>query len=437
MMRIIIGITSRWVLDMRVVIPLIGLERSSNLLQAFRNSFPAHWPDATQPDVRPLTVEEALEHVDTLPRQPVVIYLDPRRNPIGLSKLLDALHRNLIPILIVSPDPDRARWRITDDEIIICSDDERIDLLIMRLHALSHRQITVDRLGDDLETNRRFQGGLQGEMARMEEELRLAAMIQREFLPKTLPRMGDIEFGVFFRPACYVSGDVYNIERLDEHTIGFFVADAVGHGVPAALMTMVINHSLIMKEISKDSYRIVPPAEVLSRLNDAILVQNTQNGRFATAVYGTLNTETNLVTIAVAGHPAPMRVDTSGERNMVSVSGSLLGVFAEEQYDEETFYLGAGERLVIYSDGFETAFPADNTQSCEHSRRAPTDRYLDRIRRLCQPDINVDEAALSLGQQIDSQAGSLHQIDDLTAVFIACTAKANEAAQPTSENQAA
>src|SRR5580698_3113148 len=71
-------------------------------------------------------------------------------------------------------------------------------------------------------------------MHRLDEELRLAARLQQDFLPKTLPRLGPVRFQTLYRPAGYVSGDLYDVFRLDEKHVGFYVADAVGHGVPAA-----------------------------------------------------------------------------------------------------------------------------------------------------------------------------------------------------------
>src|SRR6202453_5516879 len=86
-------------------------------------------------------------------------------------------------------------------------------------------------------------------MPRLDEELRLAAKLQQDFLPKTLPQIGPVHFHTLFLPAGYVSGDFYDVMRLDEKHIGFYIADAVGHGVPAALLTMFIKHALATKQI--------------------------------------------------------------------------------------------------------------------------------------------------------------------------------------------
>src|SRR5579872_4687769 len=135
-------------------------------------------------------------------------------------------------------------------------------------------------------------------MHRLDEELRLAARLQQDFLPKTLPQVGPIRFHTLFRPAGYVSGDMYDVMRLDEHRVGFYIADAVGHGMPAALLTMFIKHALVTKEIVANRYRLLAPREALSRLNQALIEQNLSQAAFATALYGTIDVHTLEVTLA-------------------------------------------------------------------------------------------------------------------------------------------
>ncbi len=344
--------------------------------------------------------------------------------PHLLFPLLDALAARSIPMLILADDEAAVRERFYEDEIIVCPADEPLDRITLRLHALVSRQETVRQLKRDLQTARRCQGGLHGEINRIEEELQLAAMIQREFLPKTMPEVADARFGVLFKPAGYVSGDIYHIARLDENHLGFFLADAVGHGVPAALMTMVIAHGLTMKEILADSYRIIPPGEVLAKLNAAIISEHAENGRFATGVYGIIDIRSYQVTLASAGHPPPLKIDHNGQSEFIEGTGGLLGVFPDEQYGETSFTLQPGEKLFMYSDGFETAFPEEADSNAlpalqNHQRRLPTLRYLDEISNACRTTDDANEIINTLQEAVDAQAGSLHQIDDLTGICLA------------------
>src|ERR1700722_13506486 len=107
--------------------------------------------------------------------------------------------------------------------------------------------------------------------SRLNEELRLAARLQQDFLPKTLPQLGPVHFHTLFLPAGYVSGDFYDSMRLDEKHIGFYIADAVGHGVPAALLTMFIKHALATKQISAGGYRLLSAGATMGRVNETLI----------------------------------------------------------------------------------------------------------------------------------------------------------------------
>lgn len=334
----------------------------------------------------------------------------------SVYQLVDRLSEASVPGVIMVPEGDDRFARMGDQGVIVLPRSTPPVVVAATLAALAERQPIVDLLNAELRTARRFQGGLRGEMDRIHDELQLAASVQREFLPRTLPQAPGIDFRVLFRPAGYVSGDIYDVQRLDETTIGFFVADAVGHGVPAALMTMVLARSLTTKIVVDDTQHVLSPAEVLERLNREMVRRHADVPRFATAVYGTVDINTRLVTLAGAGHPPPLRLRPD-EIGKVETSGGLLGVFADDQYDEATFTLDDDEMLLIYSDGFETAFPAADEKS---DRKRPTHHYLDHFRAASEVwrEQGLAGAVRRLTDALDSQRGSLHQIDDLTALLI-------------------
>lgn len=335
-----------------------------------------------------------------------------------IYRLVDRLSDASVPGVIMVPDGDTRLTRLGEQGVIVLERSTPAVVVASTLAALAERQPMVDLLNAELRTAQRFQGGLRGEMDRIHDELQLAASVQREFLPHTLPQAPGIDFRVLFRPAGYVSGDIYDVQRLDERTVGFFVADAVGHGVPAALMTMVLAKSLTTHIISDvdETHEVLPPAEVLERLNREMVRRHADVPRFATAVYGVIDVHTRRVTIAGAGHPPPLRL-RAGEVFKVETGGGLLGVFADDKYDQVEFTLQDDEMLLIYSDGFETAFPCAEDS---HDRKRPTHHYLDHFRHAA--DVwrtqGLAGAMRLLTEALDSQRGSLHQIDDLTALLI-------------------
>ncbi len=201
-----------------------------------------------------------------------------------------------------------------------------------------HRAVTAARSADNLD-----------------EEMKLASKLQQDFLPRRLPTVGDIRFAVLYRPASWVSGDIYDVTRLDETHVGFYVADAVGHGMPAALLTMFIKEAMQTKRISGHSYELIPPAEALAALNADLCRQRLSMCEFCTALYGILDCTTGEFTMSRAGHPAPIHITPQGQRHALNLAGPLLGVLDDAQYESETFHLAPGERLVLYSDGLEDA----------------------------------------------------------------------------------
>jgi sigma-B regulation protein RsbU (phosphoserine phosphatase) len=244
-------------------------------------------------------------------------------------------------------------------------------------------------------------------MHRLDEEMRLAARLQQDFLPKSLPQVGRIHFHTLFRPAGYVSGDLYDVMRLDEQHVGFYMADAVGHGMPAALLTMFIKNALVTKEIGPGGYRLLTPAEAMARLNETLICQNLSYATFATAIYGTINTETCEVTLARGGHPPPVILRANGMTESMQSEGSLLGIFSGEAFTMATSKLEIGDRLMIFSDGIEVAFTDDNGVDTERWRAE-----IEKRRKL-----SSEELIQSLRDHLDNESGSLTPKDDLTIIL--------------------
>ncbi len=376
------------------------------------------WPHGAAPRMRVISPQEALADPGVLSDSVVVIACDAQTSPAPVYKLVDRLEEGLAPALLLMDGANPRFEALAGPGVITAEVSTHPAALAGMAHALAQRQAAVDSLASELRVARRYHGGLRDEIGRMHEELQLAASVQRELLPAELPEAPGLEFGVLFRPCGYVSGDIYNVVRLDEHRVGFFVADAVGHGVPAALMTVVLSRGLPMVDATEHGTRIVPPAEAMSRLNEALLRGPNPGRRFATAVYGVIDSAKRSVTLAGAGHPPPLRIRPDGKAEAIETGGSLLGVFPDGEFDEATFPLEPDDVLLTFSDGFETAFPAEGAESGK--TRAST-RYVDHFHELVEArrSAGIRAAMERLAQRLDEASGSLHQIDDLTALVVA------------------
>ena len=186
------------------------------------------------------------------------------------------------------------------------------------------------------------------------EQLRLAGLVQQDFLPSVLPNTDEVRWAAAFLPAEWVSGDIYNIVRIDEQHIGFYVADVVGHGMPAALLTIFLKQSLVMRETIDSNYRVFSPAEVMRNLNLRMAAQKLSGYQFATCCYCMLNTKTLQLTYARAGHPYPILIRTGQQPEQLEIRGSLLGVFDHAEFIQQTIQLQSGDKLILYSDGADS-----------------------------------------------------------------------------------
>lgn len=189
--------------------------------------------------------------------------------------------------------------------------------------------------------------------ANMTEQLRMAGLVQRDFLPGQLPDSDRLRWAAAFLPAEWVSGDFYDIVRIDEQHIGFYIADVVGHGVPAALLTIFLKQALVMRQTTANSYRIFSPAEVMKNLNLKLTAQELSGHQFITCCYCLLNTTTLELTYARAGHPYPILIRPGQPPLQLQSQGSLLGVFENAGFDQQTVQLEDGDKLLLYSDGAE------------------------------------------------------------------------------------
>jgi serine phosphatase RsbU (regulator of sigma subunit) len=229
---------------------------------------------------------------------------------------------------------------------------------------------------------------LQQAYQQMDNDLELARRIHRGFLPRKLPEVGQTRFAVCYRPRSRVGGDFYDVFRLDEEHVAFYVADAMGRGIPASsLLTLFLRKTIQAKEIVGRSYRLVPPAEILTQLNRELVGLGLPEPPFVTMIYGVLNCRDGQLTFARAAHPHPLRVPAAGPAEFLRTPGTLLGVF-ESEYTEQTLQLHPGDKLLLYTDG-ATPTRNDDTEpdtarlvtTAEHQRHQPVQTFVDYLAR--------------------------------------------------------
>ncbi|MEZ0265746.1 MAG: PP2C family protein-serine/threonine phosphatase [Phycisphaerae bacterium] len=283
------------------------------------------------------------------------------------------------------------------------------NLIVSVGEQMAALQSEIDALSFEVNHLRRRDETLRFYMQRIDEELRLAARIQQDFLPKSLPQVGPVHFHSLFRPAGYVSGDLYDVMRLDEHHVGFFICDAVGHGMPAALLTMFVKKALVTKEIFAGGYRLLDPGETLARLNQSIIDQELSQATYATALYGIIDTRTLEMRFARGGHPSPAVLRAgSNQIEFVEAQGPLLGIFPDEPFTVASTVLAPGDRVLIYSDGIEVGFCGDDV--------GDTHKWREHVE--ARAHLPAEEFLREIADGLDAQSGSLQPKDDVTMLVI-------------------
>ena len=232
--------------------------------------------------------------------------------------------------------------RLSDQDY--STDDRR---LLEKLAAQASPAVRVAQLVREQEAEVRAR-------ERISQELRVAQLIQQQFLPKTLPNLPGWQIAAFYRAAAEVGGDFYDFIELPEGKIGLVVGDVTGHGVPAALV-MATTRSVLRSEAP----RLVAPSAVLQRVNDFLHADIPQN-MFVTCLYAVLEPTTGALTYANAGHDLPF-VRRGGGSEVVELraTGMPLGAMPGMSYIEKQDTLAPGDVIVLHSDGLAEAHDVD------------------------------------------------------------------------------
>jgi serine phosphatase RsbU (regulator of sigma subunit)/anti-sigma regulatory factor (Ser/Thr protein kinase) len=183
---------------------------------------------------------------------------------------------------------------------------------------------------------------------RLEQEMRVATLIQQQFLPHELPKLPDWQVAAYYGPARAVGGDFYDFIELPDGRIGIVVGDVTDKGVPAALI-MARTQSVLRGEAPRSD----SPGEVLRRANE-ILLPEMPARMFVTCLYLILEPASGRVVYANAGHLPPY-VRTADGVLELRATGMPLGLLPDMLYDEKEGVIDTRQSVLLYSDGLVEA----------------------------------------------------------------------------------
>jgi serine phosphatase RsbU (regulator of sigma subunit) len=187
------------------------------------------------------------------------------------------------------------------------------------------------------------------ERERMEQELRVARLIQHTLLPKSLPALEDYHIVAHYQPAREVGGDFYDFFMLGDGRLGIVMGDASGKGIPAALV-MATTRSVLRTIAQRVG---AAPGQVLAQANE-LLYPDIPPNMFVTCFYAILEPESGRLLYANAGHNLPY-LRRRGGADELRARGMPLGLMPGMSYEEKEIILEAGEAALLYSDGLVEA----------------------------------------------------------------------------------
>ncbi len=199
---------------------------------------------------------------------------------------------------------------------------------------------TYDRMRLQIEASYR----VLREKEAIEREIAIAREVQRELLPRAVPRVRGLALAGACLPAVGVGGDLYDFLPFSDDRIGLVIADVSGKGIPAALLMAGLQASLRSLALPD-----MPPSEVALRMNE-MLLRSTSAARYATMFFALHDGRSRILTYSNAGHWPPLHLSANGVARL-SAGGMPIGLLPEARYGEGRRELGVGDLLVLYTDG--------------------------------------------------------------------------------------
>ena len=310
-------------------------------------------PSATA-DVAPIapSVVAAGPELDLASNDPLIGYLLSAASAVDITRLellspaLDSLQAAgvvlVVPLIssgslvgLLSLGPRRSERGYSTDDIRLLNSLAGYAAPAMRVGQLVRQQEAEAR-----------------QRERIDQELKIAQLIQQQFLPKELPDLPSWHVAAFYRPARTVGGDFYDFIPLPDGRVMFVVGDVTDKGVPAALV-MASTHALLRDAAP----RLISPGKVLGHVNDMLCVDIPAH-MFVTCLALVLDPVSGEVEFANAGHDVPY-VRTQAGVQELRARGMPLGLMPGMPYEEMRFQFEPGDCALLHSDGLAEAHAPD------------------------------------------------------------------------------
>jgi len=239
-------------------------------------------------------------------------------------------------------------------------------------------------------------------------DLRLAKRIQENILPKNISHILGINFAIYYAPMTEVGGDFYDVFEFAPGIIRIFVADATGHGVQAALMTM-----LLKGEYERVKTLITLPSELLEIMNNEIIYTYKSLEVFFTCIVLDIDLNDKKIRYASAGHPTQYLISNKKVIKLNS-TGKMAGTFVGNNYNLVEHDFTPGDKIILFTDGlFEEFDKNDNEFGEDRVNDIIKSKFTEKANKLEIMDmVNI------LINEVENFIGSEEKNDDITIVGI-------------------
>jgi phosphoserine phosphatase RsbU/P len=207
---------------------------------------------------------------------------------------------------------------------------------------------SLERLQERYEKHKKYEAEVALRGSKFLSDLALASEIQQSIIPQTgnyFLQNSGIAIHTVFRPAQYVSGDLYDFFMIDNKRLIITMGDVSGGGIPAALF-MGVAHTYIRSNALYDTSK-----EIVSQVNKQ-LCKNNSNQFFLTLFLGILDISTGILNYCSAGHTPTILYSASGKiQELNNQHGLPLGLYPGKEYSDTSITIYKGDYLVLYTDG--------------------------------------------------------------------------------------
>jgi sigma-B regulation protein RsbU (phosphoserine phosphatase) len=246
------------------------------------------------------------------------------------------------------------------------------------------------------------------EKKRLDHDLEIARDIQRILLPSEAPAINGFQISGINVPARQVSGDYFDYIHVDKDRLGVAIADVSGKGVPASLI-MAICRSVLRAEAARNP----SPADVLRKVNRQ-LYPDIKEDMFISMAYLVLDHQNDGVTLARAGHDAPLWYQRKSQTvTPVKSPGMVVGIDSGSVFDRLTVDfsvpLERNDCLVLYTDGVTETL---NSEGDEYG----VDRMMESVR--ASANDGAEAIVKRIIEDVREFTGSVPQNDDITVLAI-------------------